>query len=51
MISEGISQSKRLQKLNNIARKQLDLLKNNNNIKKIENIDSRLKVENKKLEA
>ena len=51
MISEGIPQSKRLEKLNNTARKQLDLLKNNNNIKKIENIDNRLKLENKKLEA
>ena len=51
MISEGIPQSKRLEKLNNTARKQLELLKNNNNIKKIENIDNRLKLENKKLEA
>ena len=51
MISEGISQSKRLEKLNNTARKQLELLKNNNNIKNIENIDNRLKLENKKLEA
>lgn len=33
MISEGISQSKRLEKLNSTARKQLELLKNNNNIK------------------
>ena len=32
MISDGISQSKRLEKLNNTARKQLELLKNNNNI-------------------
>ena len=51
MISEGISQSKRLEKLNNTARKQLELLKNNNNIKNIENIDNRLNLENKKLEA
>ena len=51
MISEGIPQSKRLEKLNNTARKQLDLLKNNNNIKKIENIDNNLKLENKRLEA
>ena len=40
MISEGIPQSKRLEKLNNTARKQLELLKNNNNIKKLENIDN-----------
>ena len=51
MISEGISQSKRLEKLNNTARKQLELLKNNNNIKNIEDIDNRLKLENKKIEA
>ena len=51
MISEGIPQSKRLEKLNNTARKQLALLKDNNNIKNIENIDNRLKIENKKLEA
>ena len=51
MISDDISQSKRLEKLNNTARKQLELLKNNNNIKNIENIDNRLKLENKKLEA
>ena len=51
MISEGIPQSKRLEKLNNTARKQLELLKDNNNIKNIENIDNRLKLENKKLEA
>lgn len=51
MISEGIPQSKRLEKLNNTARKQLALLKDNNNIKNIEDIDNRLKLENKKLEA
>lgn len=51
MISEGIPQSKRLEKLNNTARKQLALLKDNNNIKNIENIDNRLKLENEKLEA
>ena len=39
MISEGIPQSKRLEKLNNTARKQLELLKNNNNIKNLENIE------------
>ena len=40
MISERIPQLKRLEKLNNTARKQLELLKNNNNIKKLENIDN-----------
>ena len=51
MISEGISQSKRLEKLNHTARKQLELLKNNNNIKIIKSVDNRLKLENKKKEA
>ena len=51
MISEGMPQSKRLEKLNNTARKQLALLKDNNNIKNIENNDNRLKLKNKKLEA
>ena len=51
MISEEIPQSKRLEKLNNTARKQLKLLQNNNNIKKIENIDNRLKLEKQKLET
>ena len=51
MISEGFPQSKRLEKLNNTARKQLALLKDNNNIKNIENIDNRLKFENKKIGA
>ena len=31
-------------------RKQLELLKNNNNIKNIENIDNKIKLEKKKLE-
>ena len=51
MISEGISQSKRLEKLNHTARKQLELLKNNNIIKRIKSVDNRLKLENKKKEA
>ena len=51
MITEGIQKLKRLEKLNNIARKQLELLKNNNNIKKIEDIDNKLKPKNKNLEA
>lgn len=38
MISDGISQSTRIQKLNKEARKQLIILYENNNIKKIENI-------------
>lgn len=51
MISEGISQSKRLEKLNNIAIKQLELLKNNNNIRNIKSVNNKLKLEYKKLKA
>ena len=51
MISEGIPQSKRLEKLNNIAIKQLELLKNNNNIRNIESVNNKLKLEYKKLKA
>lgn len=39
MISDGISQSTRIQKLNKEARKQLTILYENNNIKKIKNIN------------
>ena len=39
MISDGISQSDRVDKLNKLARKQLTILYENNNIKKIENIN------------
>ncbi len=42
MISDGISQDKRVEKLNTIARKQLELLKNNKNIKTIEKIETKL---------
>lgn len=42
MISDGISQDKRMEKLNTIARKQLELLKNNKNIKTIEKIETKL---------
>ena len=51
MISKGISQTERLEKLNGIARKQLELLKNNNSIKNIENLDSKIVFGNKKLDA
>lgn len=47
MILEGIPQNKRLIKLNGIARKQLELLRDNNSIKNIENMDNRLKLESK----
>ena len=47
MISEGMKQSDRIDKLNKEARKQLTILYENNNIKKIENIDL---IENKNTE-
>ena len=39
MIEEGISQKERLEKLNNIARKQIDLLMNDRNIRGISQYD------------
>ena len=42
MIEEGISQKDRLQKLNKIARKQLNMLLNDNNIAGINNYDKKL---------
>ena len=49
MISDGISQDKRMEKLNIIARKQLELLKNNKNIKTIEKIETKLLRKNNNL--
>lgn len=40
MIENGISQIERLDKLNNIARRQLVILMNNKNVKEIENLDN-----------
>ena len=48
MISKGISQSERLESLNGIARKQLKLLQDNNNVKNIDNINNRIKLEKKR---
>jgi len=45
MISDGINQRNRIDKLNKEARKQLTILYENNNIKKIDNIGM---LENKK---
>ena len=42
MITDGLSQSERIIKLNNTAKKQLELLKNNNSIKRLEKIDNKL---------
>lgn len=40
MIEQGLEQSKRLTRLNQIAKKQLEILKGNTGIKKIENLDN-----------
>ena len=40
MIEQGLEQSKRLIRLNQIAKKQLEILKGNAGIKKIENLDT-----------
>ena len=45
MITSGISQSERIVKLNNTAKKQLQLLKNNNSIVKLEKMNKHLKLE------
>ena len=45
MITSGISQSERIVKLNNTAKKQLELLKNNNSIRRLERMDKKLKLE------
>ena len=44
MITNGISQSERLIKLNNTAKKQLELLRNNAGVKRLEKMDEKLKL-------
>ena len=41
MINQGLEQPKRLIRLNQIAKKQLDSLKNNAGIKRIEKLDNK----------
>ena len=41
MINQGLEQSKRLIRLNEIAKKQLNILKDNAGIKRIENLDNK----------
>lgn len=41
LINQGMSQSKRLERLNEIAKKQLDTLKDNAGIKKVESLDAK----------
>lgn len=43
MISQGIEQKTRLERLNLIAKKQYDILQDNNSIKKIEMLDNNIK--------
>ena len=45
MISSGISQSERIIKLNNTAKKQLQLLKNNSSVRRLEKMDEQLKLD------
>lgn len=45
MITSGISQNERIVKLNNTAKKQLQLLKNNSSIRRLEKMDEHLKLE------
>ena len=44
MITSGLSQSERLVKLNNTAKKQLKLLKDNTSVKRLEDMDKQLKI-------
>lgn len=43
MITSGISQSNRIVKLNNVAKKQLQLLKNNSSVSRLEKTDEQSK--------
>ena len=45
LITSGISQSKRIVKLNNTAKKQLELLKNSSSVCRLEKMDEHLKLE------
>ena len=42
MINQGIKQSKRLERLNEIAKRQYEILKDHNGIKRIEHLDSNM---------
>ena len=45
MITSGLSQSERIVKLNNTAKKQLQLIKNNSSVRRLEKMDEKLKLE------
>lgn len=40
MINQGIEQSKRLERLNEVVKKQYEILQDSKGIKKIENLDN-----------
>ena len=42
MINQGIKQSKRLERLNEIAKRQYEILKDHKGIKRIEHLDSNM---------
>ena len=42
MINQGIEQNKRLERLNEIAKRQYEILQDNKGIKRIENLDSNM---------
>ena len=44
MMEQGLKQSKRLERLNTIAKKQYNILQNNNNIKEIEDLENKEKL-------
>ena len=41
LINQGVSQRQRLERLNEIAKKQFEILQDNSGIKKIESLDDR----------
>ena len=45
MITDGLSQSERIVKLNNTAKKQLQLLKNSSSIRRLEKMETKLELE------
>ena len=51
MIEQGLEQSKRLERLNRIAKKQYDILQDNNNLKKIEELNNNDNSEMLKIKA
>ena len=48
MINQGLAQSKRLERLNEIAKKQLTILRDNSGIRKIEKLDEKILLKKEK---